>query len=672
MSPTRNGASAFSSSTDRFTALGTCVLVVLDAGAHPERPLPPRTCRAHLVDHRGERGTRTCLRRDRRAARRPFVEDARGKLAAQGERHRPRDGRGAQGQQVGPPAFTNSRAFVRPTSPLFHHREALGDAEAMLLVDDHEAEPREGDPFREECVRPDDDGDLAGQDLRFGARAGRRPAPRDERDGRRRRARERSHGVHVLLGEEARWREDRDLMAGGDALRRRGERNGGLARPDVAEEQPPHGDVPGEILRDRLDGARLSCGQLERKLCEEPRPRRASRREDGRDRSPAHRLHPQPVPDPYERFGPRHPLDGSPAGRVGWRHGEHPRHTVQRPKQRDAIAEILSQGDCRGDGVRQGGKPVERCANRLSQRSLRHADPGIASPHGSRAFDVREDIGVRHLRASSVVHAHAADDQTCSALRGRSEHAVRREEPRRVEDVRPVRIAKDDAYGTPASHGNQGRALHDRANDDALGGCAGGSRPGRARDRLLDRQRRTQIVPRHGERPHEVGDRGEPAAPEDLSRGLSEARERVDGLPCRKDDRRRAPSRPLGHEEAAGAQKALHASTLAREGSAFAERISRACPSPVGAPRARAPKHAEPRRTAPRGPRRWASRANAWLRVQCARTDAGPSCSRTPSLQALATRRRPRAPRRSARRPASEPSPRRPLLARAASARAGS
>ena len=144
---------------------------------------------------------------------------------------------------------------------------ALLDPEPVLLVDDHDAERRERDPFLDQRMRPDDDRRHAGCDeverlpaCRRGQRSG------EELDGHRRVLEERRERRVVLPGEEVCRREEGALEPG---PRGRREGVGGdrrLARPDVALEQPEHRRRAGEVRRGWRDRRRLVGRQLDRPI----------------------------------------------------------------------------------------------------------------------------------------------------------------------------------------------------------------------------------------------------------------------------------------------------------------------------------------------------------------------------------------------------------------------
>ena len=174
-------------------------------------------------------------------------------VAVERERERARDGRRGHGEQVG------ARALAL-------ERSALVDAEAVLLVDDDEAQRREGDVVGEERRGSEEHARLARGDrlrdagaLVGGGRAG------HERPGH---VRGLEHGAELLgvLAREHRGRRHhRGLRAGvcGRGQRERGD--GGLAGAHVAEEQPAHDDGRGHVGEDLVCGHPLLVRELEGK-----------------------------------------------------------------------------------------------------------------------------------------------------------------------------------------------------------------------------------------------------------------------------------------------------------------------------------------------------------------------------------------------------------------------
>ena len=154
---------------------------------------------------------------------------------------------------------------------------ALFDAEPVLLVDDGEREPRE--------LRR-----LPGTARACPPRSGHRRSQRRSSSSRRARAvdlagqqgdrllerREPAREIlRVLLGEELGRRHDRDLPAA--ANRARGGQCGdhGLARTDIALDEPQHRPIAREVVIDLLDDSPLRSGQLERQIREQALLRRA-------------------------------------------------------------------------------------------------------------------------------------------------------------------------------------------------------------------------------------------------------------------------------------------------------------------------------------------------------------------------------------------------------------
>ncbi len=172
---------------------------------------------------------------------------------------RPRDRRRARAQHV-------------DLEPQLAQELLLGDAEALLLVDDHEPELLRDHVAREDAVRPDQDVDLAlaelGQHaLHLGAACGSarpsRPAPGSRGSARGRcssaAGRGSSSGTSIST-----------CFAGDGDGERGAQRDLGLAEADVAADEPVHRTRRLEILLDRLDRARLVFGLAVRELGLEP------------------------------------------------------------------------------------------------------------------------------------------------------------------------------------------------------------------------------------------------------------------------------------------------------------------------------------------------------------------------------------------------------------------
>ena len=121
-------------------------------------------------------------------------------------------------------------------------RSLCGDAEALLLVDDDQAEVRNATSFDEQPVRADDDVDACRP--RGPSSVAACSLAETNRDSSRtssgKAAKRCANVAMVLRGEDRRRDEDRDLLAVLDRLERGPQRDLGLAVADVADDQPVH------------------------------------------------------------------------------------------------------------------------------------------------------------------------------------------------------------------------------------------------------------------------------------------------------------------------------------------------------------------------------------------------------------------------------------------------
>ena len=147
----------------------------------------------------------------------------------------------------------------------------LRDAEALLLVDDHEPEVLRDHVAREHAVRADQDVDLALAELgEHLLHLGRLAEARDHLDPHREVAVAVAERVPVLLREDRRRHEHQHLLAGDRDRERGAQRDLGLAEADVAADEPVHRARRLEVLLDRLDRARLVLGLAVGELGLEP------------------------------------------------------------------------------------------------------------------------------------------------------------------------------------------------------------------------------------------------------------------------------------------------------------------------------------------------------------------------------------------------------------------
>ena len=182
----------------------------------------------HFVAARlGERGGG-----HRRAPGRQLVDDRHIEVRVRSHRERARYGRRRHDQLMRlPPA---ARAFFAQAHALMH-------AEAVLLIDDREAERGELHALLKERMRADDErrAALAQRRPNTLARLAGLPA-RGERDVDPERLEPAAKIVGVLVGQEFRRRHERDLVTGLDGARRGERRHQRLAAADIALHEPQH------------------------------------------------------------------------------------------------------------------------------------------------------------------------------------------------------------------------------------------------------------------------------------------------------------------------------------------------------------------------------------------------------------------------------------------------
>ena len=181
------------------------------------------------------------VRLDRPAPRGQLAQHGDVEVAVGGQRERARDRRRGHVQHV-------RREAVRR---LAVERAALVDAEAVLLVDDRDGEAVELDGGLDQRVRADEQ--LAARRwraCRAGRRGGRRRVEPVSSAACTQLARhQRLQRGEVLLGERLGRRHQRRLRAVLDRAQHRVERDDGLARADLAHQQPLHRPAGREVAR---------------------------------------------------------------------------------------------------------------------------------------------------------------------------------------------------------------------------------------------------------------------------------------------------------------------------------------------------------------------------------------------------------------------------------------
>ena len=175
-------------------------------------------------------------------------------VAVGGERERARDRRRGHVQDVRRHTF----------DALGVERLALLDPEAVLLVDHAEAEAGELHGRLDQRVGADDQAELAaGEALQCFAAPRRRRRPGQQRERGRLFGQQLAQGHGVLLGERLGRRHQHRLEAGFERAQHRVERDHGLARADLAHQQPLHRLAGVEVGVDLVEGAQLVVGRLE-------------------------------------------------------------------------------------------------------------------------------------------------------------------------------------------------------------------------------------------------------------------------------------------------------------------------------------------------------------------------------------------------------------------------
>ena len=138
-------------------------------------------------------------------------------------------------------------------------------AEAVLLVDDDEAEPAELHRRLDQGVRADEDVDRAGGERREQLPArGAAHAPGQQPEAHARPRQPGREALGVLLGEDLGRRHEGALRAVLGGEQQREARDDGLADADVALEQSRHRASRAQIRRDLPHRPLLGAGQRER------------------------------------------------------------------------------------------------------------------------------------------------------------------------------------------------------------------------------------------------------------------------------------------------------------------------------------------------------------------------------------------------------------------------
>jgi hypothetical protein len=134
----------------------------------------------------------------------------------------------------------------------------LPRAEALLLVDDEEAEIAEPRLLAAYGMRTDDDLHIARREpFSHRPRIGWRGQPGERLDPHPEPGETASKGLHVLTRQHRRRSDDRHLLAGECRYRGCAQCNLGFTKPDIAADEPVHRLAGSEVTQCRLDCLRL-------------------------------------------------------------------------------------------------------------------------------------------------------------------------------------------------------------------------------------------------------------------------------------------------------------------------------------------------------------------------------------------------------------------------------
>ncbi len=334
----------------------------------------------------------------------------------------------------------------------------------------------------------------------------------------------------MLLGEQLGGRHQRGLAAHRRDLQRRRERDRGLARADVALQQPVHRRVAGEVDRELVDRAALRAGGHERQRARQALGHVGRAR--ARDRavtaagSPTQRhgdaedeqLAPRQPPLPARGAGVERVDVG--VGQLGGRRVEQPDGVAQRaqlaPRQhrgRDAVVEVR-------------GGALDRAQARAAQPRRRDAgDVGMARQDPRAGFELTADaehVGVGHLGgvAADLQHARQRD---LGAHREALLEAAPDVEPADHQRARARRLGIDEAHVGPAAPARPDHPHRDHPGPqrDALAGDGGAQRGAQRRDP-------PRVVVAARQQPEQILDGGDAALGEPLGHRRAHALEHGD------------------------------------------------------------------------------------------------------------------------------------------------
>ena len=359
-----------------------------DQRAHPIDARPARHRAADRRHHVLHGVGRFLDRLDRLAPGGLLVEDRDRHVAEDREHEGPRDGGRRHDQEFG-------------GAPLLGQGQALGDAEPVLLVDDDEAEVAERDAVREQRMRAHHEVDRAVREAGLrGGPVGRPVAPGQHGHAQPGGLGERRHAGAVLARQDLGRHHQGRLAAGLDHGGRGEERHHGLARADVALEQPQHPARRGHVGADLAQRPALSGGEREGQGgldAGRDRPRRRVGDPVRHHGAVAHQRQGELARQEFvvgEALAGRR-LGADVPGRLRAMQGAQGLGEARPPAQDEAVR-VLPLG--------QVGQALQRRLDGLAEHAgeepLGQGIDGLDQRHGGEGLAVHDPVGVHHLQAA--------------------------------------------------------------------------------------------------------------------------------------------------------------------------------------------------------------------------------------------------------------------------------
>ena len=328
-------------------------LALLDQRAHPIGARAAGDGASDARDDFLEPFQRHRARVDLRASRRLFGQRGNVHVAEVSQDESARNRRRGHHQKIGGLA-------------LARQGETLAHAKAMLFVDDGEAEIAKRDALLKQRVCADRDVDFA-SDKRGKRRAslGRFITAGDDGDAQARRFGQRLHARVVLARQNFSRRHQCRLPSGLDDIGHRQQRDDGLARADIALQQPQHALGRGEIGADIGERSCLRSGQAERQRRDDCRAV-APRADAG---APGQHAHPRPHQQQRQLIGEQLVEGEAHARRAFGRNILGPPRIVHGAKRLGEARRAQALERSGVDPFRQAGNACKRAQRRAMQNA---------------------------------------------------------------------------------------------------------------------------------------------------------------------------------------------------------------------------------------------------------------------------------------------------------------